>query len=144
MPRHLDSSALEEVFLVIYCSLLGPCLLVTARVADLKGSVCFCVQGGGAIQKLWQGASHTPPAQPIVCIFSVLVFSAHLWVQEHQLGGGWCLLPDPGMGLGRRVPTAQGHSPSSGHGGAPARCRWSARCPGSTPRGPPCRSNSNG
>lgn len=29
-------------------------------------------------------------------------------------------------------------SPSSGHGGAPARCRWSARCPGSTPRGPPC------
>lgn len=33
-------------------------------------------------------------------------------------------------------------SPSSGRGGAPARCRWSARCPGSTPRGPPCGEHS--
>lgn len=31
------------------------------------------------------------------------------------------------------------HSPSSGRGDAPTHCRWSARCPGSIPRGPPCR-----
>lgn len=37
---------------------------------------------------------------------------------------------------------AEAASPSSGRGGAPARCRWSARCPGSTPRGPPCREHS--
>lgn len=43
------------MFLVIYCSLLGPRLLVTARVADPKGSICFCMQGRGAHNSCGKG-----------------------------------------------------------------------------------------
>lgn len=58
----------------------------------------------------------------------------------------WCksnptpaLSPRPHPGCAHGAGSA---SPSSGRGGAPAHCRWSARCPGSTPRGPPCGEHS--
>lgn len=106
---------------------------------QLKGFVCFHHQ-----DKQFKATvpTHLPPLQgqdfrPVpasllsVCPSHVLIVAVHALVQEQP---HCCVLPMPHPGCTQSMGAA---SPSSGHGGAPARCRWSARCPDSTPKGPP-------
>jgi len=94
-------------------------------------------------KQLWQGISHIFQVRILGTIPQVFSLSvpAMFWL---LMATCWCksnpfpaLSPHPGW-----TNSMGAASPSSGHGGAPARCRWSARCPGSTPRGPPCGEHS--
>lgn len=105
---------------------------------QLEGSICFHHQGKelkAAVTRYLvplpgQNFRRVTARFLSVCPSHILVFDVHVLVQKHPCSHTLPASP-PRAAL-----------PSSGHGGAPAHCRWSARCPGSTPRGPPCREHS--